>query len=80
MYNGRGAQFNCRGTGSCGTCAVQVDGSVSEPGKNLYSLLFLPPPHPIHVVLLASLSPLFVSFLFLFFLFPSCLLISLLPF
>jgi len=42
VYNGRAEQFNCRGTGSCGTCAVQVDGAVSEPGKKEKARLWLP--------------------------------------
>ncbi|SMO57278.1 2Fe-2S iron-sulfur cluster-binding protein [Halorubrum cibi] len=53
VYNGRSKQFNCRGTGSCGTCAVQVDGEVSEPGRKEKARLWLPPHHPSHDVRLA---------------------------
>jgi len=53
VYNGRAEQFNCRGTGSCGTCAVQVDGAVSEEGKKEKARLWLPPHHPSHDVRLA---------------------------
>ena len=31
-HNGRAALINCRGLGTCGTCAVQVKGAV-EPGQ-----------------------------------------------
>lgn len=30
-YNGRARQLNCRGLGSCGTCAVEVRGKLSPP-------------------------------------------------
>ncbi len=31
LYNSAAKAINCRGRGSCGTCAVQVEGPVSEP-------------------------------------------------
>lgn len=31
LYNDQAKLINCRGIGSCGTCAVQVDGPVSAP-------------------------------------------------
>jgi ferredoxin len=30
LYNGGAKVINCRGIGSCGTCAVQVEGDVSK--------------------------------------------------
>lgn len=30
-YNGGAKQINCRGLGTCGTCAVQIEGDVSPP-------------------------------------------------
>jgi len=53
VYNGKSAQLNCRGMGSCGTCAVKVDGEVSEPGTKETARLWLPPHHPSHDVRLA---------------------------
>ncbi len=31
LYNSAARALNCRGRGVCGTCAVRVEGSVSEP-------------------------------------------------
>jgi ferredoxin len=43
-HNGRADLLNCRGHGTCGTCAVAVDGPVSEPtGRERRRLDF--PPH-----------------------------------
>ena len=30
LYNGVARQIHCRGLGTCGTCAIEVSGSVSE--------------------------------------------------
>ena len=32
-HNGRADALNCRGHGTCGTCAVEVEGPVSEMGE-----------------------------------------------
>ncbi|ESS03040.1 MAG: ferredoxin [uncultured archaeon A07HR67] len=53
VYNGKSAQLNCRGNGSCGTCAVQVDGDVSEPATKETARLWFPPHHPSHDIRLA---------------------------
>ena len=53
VYNGKMKQLNCRGAGSCGSCAVQVDGEVSEPAKKEKARLWFPPHHPSHDVRLA---------------------------
>ena len=53
VYNGASETFNCRGMGSCGTCAVKVDGEVSEPTTKESARLWLPPHHPSHDVRLA---------------------------
>jgi ferredoxin len=33
LYNDKAEWLNCRGLGTCGTCAVVVEGKVSEPTK-----------------------------------------------
>ena len=43
VYNGNSKTINCRGLGTCGTCAVAVQGSVSEPKWNEKTRLGLPP-------------------------------------
>ncbi|MEL4894955.1 2Fe-2S iron-sulfur cluster-binding protein [Crocosphaera sp. Alani8] len=30
LHNGKAKIINCRGIGSCGTCSVEIEGSVSE--------------------------------------------------
>ena len=45
-HNGRSQLLNCRGHGSCGTCAVAVDGSVSEPTRRERLRLSVPPHDP----------------------------------
>ncbi len=43
LYNGQSALINCRGIGSCGTCAVQVEGAVSEANWKDKTRRSLPP-------------------------------------
>jgi ferredoxin len=31
LYNGLSSMIHCRGVGTCGTCAVELEGSVSPP-------------------------------------------------
>jgi ferredoxin len=43
LYNSAARALNCRGRGTCGTCAVRIDGSVSEPTPaELRRLAFAP--------------------------------------
>lgn len=46
VHNGNAALINCRGLGTCGTCAVQVQGAVSEPTWRETTRLSLPPHTP----------------------------------
>jgi ferredoxin len=43
IYNGPARALNCRGFGTCGTCAVSVEGPVSEPTAIERWRLDLPP-------------------------------------
>lgn len=43
LYNGASSIVNCRGLGTCGTCTVQVEGTVSEPNGREQLRLSLPP-------------------------------------
>jgi ferredoxin len=43
VYNGAAKTINCHGIGTCGTCAVQVEGAVSEMGWREQGRLSLPP-------------------------------------
>ncbi|NIR39356.1 MAG: (2Fe-2S)-binding protein, partial [Actinobacteria bacterium] len=38
--------LHCRGRGICGTCAVRVEGAVSEPTESELRRLRLPPHRP----------------------------------
>jgi ferredoxin len=42
-HNGRATTINCRGHGSCGTCAVEIEGAVSEPTAREKTRLTVPP-------------------------------------
>jgi ferredoxin len=46
VYNGQAKIINCRGIGTCGTCAVQVDGEVSTPNWKDRTRRSLPPHDP----------------------------------
>jgi ferredoxin len=43
LYNGQARYINCRGLGSCGTCAVEIFGTISEPNWKENVRLSLPP-------------------------------------
>ena len=46
LYTRVARAFHCRGNGACGTCAVRVEGPVSEPTAVERRRLGLPPHHP----------------------------------
>jgi ferredoxin len=46
LYNGNSKYINCRGIGSCGTCAVEIIGAVSEPNWKDKTRRSLPPHQP----------------------------------
>jgi ferredoxin len=46
VYNGPAKTVNCRGLGTCGTCAVGVEGEVSDPSWREKARLSLPPHSP----------------------------------
>lgn len=43
LHNGRSTLINCRGIGTCGTCAVQIEGAASEPNWRDTTRRVLPP-------------------------------------
>ena len=43
LHNGKSKIINCRGIGSCGTCAVEIIGEVSEPNWRDLTRRSLPP-------------------------------------
>ncbi len=43
VHNGTASVINCHGLGTCGTCAVQIEGEVSEVGSRERLRLSLPP-------------------------------------
>jgi ferredoxin len=45
VHNDQAALINCRGLGTCGTCAVEIEGEVSPPGWREQARLSLPPHH-----------------------------------
>ncbi len=46
LYNGQARIINCRGLGSCGTCAVKIEGEVSPPNWKDRGRRSLPPHSP----------------------------------
>jgi ferredoxin len=46
LYNQQARVINCRGIGTCGTCAVQIEGPVSAPNWRDRSRRALPPHTP----------------------------------
>ena len=45
-HNGGADALNCRGLGSCGTCAVRVAGAVSDPTRRERLRMRVPPHDP----------------------------------
>jgi ferredoxin len=45
-HNGRSSVLNCHGHGTCGTCAVAVEGETSEPTAMERRRLSIPPHDP----------------------------------
>lgn len=45
-HNGAAGSLNCHGFGSCGTCAVDVSGPVTERTRRERIRLCVPPHHP----------------------------------
>jgi ferredoxin len=43
LYNGAARALHCRGLGSCGTCAVRIEGDASEPTAMERVRLRVPP-------------------------------------
>lgn len=43
LYNGKSTIINCRGIGTCGTCAVAIEGKVSPPNWKDRARRSLPP-------------------------------------
>ena len=46
LYNDQAKVINCHGLGTCGTCAVQIEGEVSDPNWKDKTRRSLPPHHP----------------------------------
>lgn len=46
LYNSAARAVNCRGSGTCGTCAVRIEGEVSEPTARERIRLKFPPHDP----------------------------------
>lgn len=43
LYNGVSKRIHCRGLGTCGTCAIEITGEVTEPTKVEQWRLGFPP-------------------------------------
>jgi ferredoxin len=46
LYNGKANYINCRGIGSCGTCAVEIEGLTTAPNWRDRTRRSLPPHDP----------------------------------
>ncbi len=46
LYNGKANIINCMGIGSCGTCAVEIEGDLSERNWKEKARLSFPPHKP----------------------------------
>ncbi len=46
LYNGNSKYINCRGIGTCGTCAIEIEGEVSPPNWKDKTRRSLPPHSP----------------------------------
>ncbi|MEB3343246.1 2Fe-2S iron-sulfur cluster-binding protein [Okeania sp.] len=46
VYNGNATVINCRSLGTCGTCAVEIEGKVSQAQWREKARLSLPPHSP----------------------------------
>ncbi|MFP4009246.1 MAG: 2Fe-2S iron-sulfur cluster-binding protein [Spirulinaceae cyanobacterium] len=46
LYNGNAKIINCMGIGTCGTCAVEIEGEVSAPNWKDKARRSLPPHSP----------------------------------
>jgi ferredoxin len=46
LYNGKANFINCRGIGSCGTCAVEIEGFTTAPNWRDHTRRSLPPHDP----------------------------------
>jgi ferredoxin len=53
LYNGGAKVINCRGIGSCGTCAVYIEGEVNQPNWKDKARRSLPPHSPTRELRLA---------------------------
>lgn len=53
LYNGQSTLINCRGIGSCGTCAVKIEGQVSDANWRDRTRRSIPPHRPDNDVRLA---------------------------
>jgi ferredoxin len=43
IHNGNAKYINCRGIGSCGTCAIELEGKIDPPNWKDRTRLSLPP-------------------------------------
>ncbi|MEM1173021.1 MAG: 2Fe-2S iron-sulfur cluster-binding protein [Cyanobacteria bacterium P01_H01_bin.35] len=46
VHNGNASIINCRSIGTCGTCAVEIEGEVSQPQWREKARLSVPPHSP----------------------------------